>query len=380
MREGEFFQIPEMPRDVDLMRRQAVPLDDDSRPAWLDDDYYCLAICKTSAGLSNDARKRFLTEVEELRTSGLVVDQDAGDPDIWRVYVPAASEYDVWSIGIYEGPSPLGLSPAAGVENPVLTRDDISDVPAVFVADPFIIRRERGWFMFFEVLNWRANKGEIGLATSEDGLRWRYEQRVLIEPFHLSYPYVFDYGGECYMIPETRQSGAVRLYQASDFPTGWSFVATLLDGDHLVDPSVFRASDRWWMFAGDASSGKHDTLRLYGADSLTGPWHQHASSPVVTGDARIARPAGRVVVHDSGVLRFAQNCQEAYGVDVRVFEITELTMETYREAAVGPDPLVGPGGAGWAAGGMHHVDVCRRDDGSWLACVDGWTSSDAQTR
>jgi hypothetical protein len=36
-------------------------------------------------------------------------------------------------------------------------------------------------------------EGEIGLATSEDGLKWDYKQVVLNEPFHLSYPYVFEW-------------------------------------------------------------------------------------------------------------------------------------------------------------------------------------------
>ena len=376
MKRGEFFQIPERPHDVDALRRRAVPVDEQTRPGWLDDadmGYYCVAGCATSAGLTQRDGERFTAEVEEVRQSGLVVDQNSNDPDVWRVYVPSAPLYDVWSIGIYEGPSPLGLRPAQGAVNPVLTRDDVVDVPAVFVADPFMIRRGRDWFMFFEVLNWRANKGEIGLATSEDGLRWTYRQRVLIEPFHLSYPYVFEHDGACYMVPESRQSGAVRLYRASTFPLEWSFVANLLEGEQLVDPSIFVAGGKWWMFVGDASGPEHDALRLFGADALVGPWREHPSSPVVRGDARIARPAGRVLVDDSRILRFAQNCQKDYGADVRAFDVDELTLAHYSETAVEPVPAFGADGASWAAGGMHHVDASRRADGSWLACVDGWT-------
>ena len=335
--------------------------------------YYRLAGCATSADLTHRDLERFIAEVEEVRQSGLVVDQNSEDPDVWRVYVPSAPHYDVWSIGIYEGPSPLELRPAQDAVNPVLTRDDVVDVAAVFVADPFMIRRGREWFMFFEVLNWRANKGEIGLATSEDGLRWTYQQRVLVEPFHLSYPYVFEHDGECYMVPESRQSGSVRLYRASEFPGEWSFVANLLEGEHLVDPSIFAAGGKWWMFVGDASGRRHDALRLFGADALVGPWLEHVSSPVVSGDARIVRPAGRVLVDHARILRFAQNCLEDYGAEVRAFEIDELTLEKYSETAAGPVPVFGPGRARWAAGGMHHVDASRLVDGSWIACVDGWT-------
>src|SRR5205085_3879170 len=114
------------------------------------------------------------------------------------------------------------LAPVPGVINPVLTREDVSDVPAVFVADPFMVRHGRRWFMFFELMNWATWKGEIGLATSDDGLRWHYEEVVLAEPFHLSYPYTFHWEGSVYMVPESQQAGSIRLYRAEDFPGGWT--------------------------------------------------------------------------------------------------------------------------------------------------------------
>ena len=43
-----------------------------------------------------------------------------------------------WSIGVYVGDSPLDVSPAAGITNPVLTSDDVTDVSASFVADTFM--------------------------------------------------------------------------------------------------------------------------------------------------------------------------------------------------------------------------------------------------
>ncbi|HET9363828.1 MAG TPA: hypothetical protein VFP71_02460, partial [Candidatus Angelobacter sp.] len=54
----------------------------------------------------------------------------------------------VWSIGIYAGKSPLQLSPAA--RNPVISAGDVSDVSARFVADPFMLRVDGLWHMFFE--------------------------------------------------------------------------------------------------------------------------------------------------------------------------------------------------------------------------------------
>src|SRR5262245_18786672 len=77
-----------------------------------------------------------------------------------------------WSIGIYVGTSPSDFMPLAGVQNPVLTREDVSDIRAAFVADPFMLRVNHMWYMFFEVMNQKTNKGEIGFAVSKDGLKW----------------------------------------------------------------------------------------------------------------------------------------------------------------------------------------------------------------
>ena len=79
----------------------------------------------------------------------------------------------MWSIGIFVGESPFHLATPRDTVNPVLTRESVSDVPAGFVADPFMVRRDGGWYMFFEVLNQQANNGEIGLATSGNGLKWK---------------------------------------------------------------------------------------------------------------------------------------------------------------------------------------------------------------
>src|SRR5262249_55013165 len=130
----------------------------------------------------------------------------------------------IWSIGIYQGKSPLTLAPALEINNPVLTHDSVSDAPAMFVADPFMLQAQGMWYMFFEVMNVQTGKGEIGLATSVNALRWRYQQIVLREPFHLSYPYVFQLENDYYMIPESYQANSIRLYKAVEFPTQWAAV------------------------------------------------------------------------------------------------------------------------------------------------------------
>lgn len=276
-----------------------------------------------------------------------------------------------WSIGIYLGESPVNLTTPKNVKNPVLTRRDVTDVRAEFVADPFMLKVEQTWVMFFEVLNQQPYRGEIGLATSEDGINWKYEQIVLAEPFHLSYPYVFEWMNDYYMIPESNEANAIRLYKASHFPSEWCFMGNLLTGLQFSDASIFHYVGKWWLFTETNPQGNFDTLRLYYAEELLGPWLEHPKSPIVKGNAHIARPGGRVLVMNSQIIRYAQDCEPEYGTQVRAFEITELTTTTYQEREISQSLLLSPTGSGWNGAGMHHIDPHFIHEGKWIACVDG---------
>ena len=281
-------------------------------------------------------------------------------------------ELRVWSIGIYFGDSPFHFVEPDNLVNPVLTSNQISDVPAVFVADPFMIRANDQWSMFFEVYNQQAGKGEVGLATSDDGIKWTYQGIVLAERFHLSYPYVFQWKEEYYMVPESYRANSVRLYRATNFPVEWMFVKDLLAGQGHVDSSPFYFNDKWWLFAGHGSPPNvADCLSLYYADELAGDWREHPKSPTIEGNAHIARPAGRVLVFEDRVIRYAQDCDPGYGLQVRAFEITELTTTRYEEREVDNSPILTASGTGWNRSGMHHIDPHRLPDGRWMACVDG---------
>ncbi|NDJ24223.1 hypothetical protein GS682_21745 [Nostoc sp. B(2019)] len=274
-----------------------------------------------------------------------------------------------WSIGIYTGKSIFDFAATENIKNPVLTAKDVTDVIAEFVADPFMVCDNDTWYMFFEVMNSLNDRGEIGLAISNDGFHWNYKQIVLKEAFHLSYPYVFKFENEYYMIPESYETNSIRLYKAVDFPTKWAFLKVLIDGRDYVDSSVFNFNEMWWMFT---SSTQSNILRLYYTDDLMGHWIEHPQSPLIEDNLNIARPGGRVVVHDDQIFRYTQDDEHLYGTQVRAFEITHLTTTTYKEKEVKENPILKPSGFGWNKTGMHNIDPHQITKDKWIACVDGY--------
>jgi hypothetical protein len=274
---------------------------------------------------------------------------------------------DVWSIGIYAGDTPFQLHPHPAIgDRPVLTASDIGDLKARFVADPFMVRAAARWYMFFEALEEKSRRGVIGLATSKDGVAWRYQRIVLTEPFHLSYPYVFDWNGVFHMIPETGDAAAVRLYRAEEFPERWVFVGELLAGRYW-DASIVHWEGLWWLFALDEQA----SLTLHYATEPIGPWVRHPRSPVVRNSLDMSRPGGRLIDHEGKLVRYAQDGEPTYGSRLRAFQIDRLTKTDFAEHEVPGSPVLAASGRAWHATGMHHADVHLLGDGRWIACVDG---------
>lgn len=274
---------------------------------------------------------------------------------------------DDWAISIYSGPDPLNLTPDASVErHPVIRASDVTDAPARFVADPFMLRKDDRWYMFLEIFNEASRRGEIALAVSPDASRWQYQGIVLREPFHLSYPQVFEWNGTYYMLPETRAASAVRLYRATRFPDEWTFACELLRGPY-ADSTLVNHNGLWWLFAYQ----RDNSLSLYYALEPSGPWIAHPSSPIVTGSRTASRPAGRIVRFRGNLLRYAQDHTRGYGGALRAIQIDEMTTSVYSEHELSDGPILQATGRGWHADGMHHLDAHPLGENRWIACVDG---------
>ncbi len=274
-----------------------------------------------------------------------------------------------WSIGIYISSShePFNFI-GENIDNPILTKDDVTDVQAEFIADPFLIHENGTFYIFFEVFNAHTNQGDIGLAISNDGMDWSYKQIVLDETFHLAYPCVFKWNNEYYMIPDTYTTKTIKLYKANDFPYSWSFVKILLEERDFVDNTIFHYDNVWWLFTGTIDN---DMLYLFYSDMPLGPWTEHPQSPIIEGDANIARPGGKVIVFDDRIIRYAQDDDPYYGNQVWAFEITSLTTENYEEQRIGSKPIL-KGYDNWNANGMHHISPYRVSENRWIASVDGY--------
>jgi hypothetical protein len=200
-------------------------------------------------------------------------------------------------------------------------------------ADPFAVERNGRYYVFFEELPYAAGKAHIAMLELDRSGRWSAPVRVLERDYHLSYPFLVEHDGSLYMVPETGRNRTIEIYRCVDFPLEWRLERVLLDGLRCVDATLYRAADRWWMFANGAAGESRvfdDELHLFYAERLLGEWRAHARNPVKS-DARCARPAGSLFVRNGALYRPAQICVPRYGAGLSINRVLRLTPHEYAE-------------------------------------------------
>lgn len=235
-------------------------------------------------------------------------------------------------------------------------------------ADPFVLQLpdQDDSHLFFEVWDLDRRRGVIAHAYGDGRGEWSYDRVVLAEPWHLSYPHVFAWNGEIWMIPESRQAEQVNLYRAEVFPHRWTRERTLLHG-YFADSTIVHQADGWYLF----SQRGLDELTLHVADCPLGPWRPHPCSPIRAGNRRVTRPAGPILNDGARRFRVAQDGLPSYGFCVRALELLVLDPEHFEEREIPESPVLRASGRGWNCRAMHHLDARPHPDGGWWAVVDG---------
>ena len=241
-------------------------------------------------------------------------------------------------------------------------------------ADPFPVYHGRRHYLFLEEMLYARNKGHISVVEFENDEARRPEM-VLETGHHLSYPFVLEWRGEMFMIPESARAGdspaeqaqlSIPVFRAQDFPRGWVQETAMLENLEVFDPTLAEIDGRWWLFCtrGELGASSWDELHLFHAPTPFGPWTPHRRNPVKS-DVRSARPAGRIFRRGGEWYRPAQDCSVRYGYGMSINRITRLTPTDYEEVVVehiAPDwtrNLIGTHTLN-AAGRLSVVDGIRR--------------------
>jgi len=229
-------------------------------------------------------------------------------------------------------------------------------------ADPFLFSKDDSLYIFYEKV-FPHRHGTINALVTKDLCSYHDMGEILREPYHLSFPYVFqDLNGNIFMMPESSRFGVLSLYSFREFPRNVVKARDLLVGN-FYDSSVILERERWYLF-----TTSPEGLHIFLTDDLRGgELRAHPLNPVST-DPRYCRCGGAPFRVGERLFRVAQDCSESYGRNIHLFEIVEISENRYQEILVRENAIdLQPD---WCRLGSHHLSVTTFL-GKTVICVDG---------
>ena len=215
----------------------------------------------------------------------------------------------------------------------------IKNPPGHFYADPFVISKNGRDICFIEDYSYEKKRACIIAVDIVSEEHYEMLGPVIEEPFHMSYPYLFEYEGSLYMVPETNEANAIRLYKCIDFPMKWEYQKDIFSDVRAFDSMIFEKDDKWWLLTNMSAAGREDgssQLMIYYSESpVSGEWTAHAQNPVVF-DSAVARNGGILDIESQSIIRSRQRQGfNTYGDALTLAKIRELTADSYHEEEVG---------------------------------------------
>ena len=204
-----------------------------------------------------------------------------------------------------------------------------------FFADPFIITREGRTICYVEDFSYDKQLACISAIEIFEDNSYEILEPVIEESFHMSFPFLLEFEGSLYMIPETSQSNSIRLYKCIDFPLKWKYQQDIMDNCSAADTMIFKHEQKWWLFTNMATKNNNDQaaqlFAYYSDHPFSNSWMPHSLNPLVF-NSNFGRNAGLLPVKNALPVRARQKQDfNMYGASFSLAEISQLTPSTYKE-------------------------------------------------
>ncbi len=206
-----------------------------------------------------------------------------------------------------------------------------------FFADPFIVTKGSRTVCFVEDYSYITKLGSITAIEIFDNSNYKILGSVIKESFHLSFPYIFEYKDDLYMVPETSQAKSIRLYKSIGFPMKWEYQKDLFKDINATDTVIFHHNNLWWILFSHSITGKNYNSQLvaYYTDSnpISGKWVAHSSNPIVNSSS-VSRNGG-IILKENIVIRARQRQGfNIYGKSLTLSKVVNLTPLEFKEEEI----------------------------------------------
>lgn len=260
--------------------------------------------------------------------------------------------------------------------NPVLSPQESYDINGV--ADPFVIEVEGRLWLLYEGFGKNGRK-TINAAVSNNGKDFsRINGNPIFQQYnHHSYPAIFRHEGYVYMTPE-HLSHNVSLWKTpvDKFPHGWDFVWDLPLNTQIVDPTIFKKKDVFYLIVGvrQNASTSHYYNKILASHNIEDDkgWKEVSDIyPIDPASNSRSERSAFVMEIDEGYLMYYQ-ADEEYAPDgyvnggikgdrIHGGVLYQLSGEQFKFERFDDNPILTPEGDSWERYEVHSLCPVRRE-------------------
>ena len=196
-----------------------------------------------------------------------------------------------------------------------------------WAADPFLFEYKDDVYIFSELYDYIRRRGILGYykLSGQGKAKWT---PVIVENYHMSYPYIFRVGQDIYIMPEANASETLYVYKTVRFPDKWEKCKVLRNHKKYADTTPFQWNGKNRALTYQVKDPYHPQLWLLDLDN--------EANDVQLNLPRVERrrSAGKVFALNEKNIRPAQNCVEGYGKGLIFYEYMIAENGTYSETEV----------------------------------------------
>lgn len=198
-----------------------------------------------------------------------------------------------------------------------------------WIADPFVFEKDGMTYIFYEALDLVTKLGKIGYSVMHDDGTFTAPQIIIDQKYHMSFPYIFEYDSNVYIMPESCGDWRVKLFKAKQFPDVWEAADYLLPDVRACDSIFIEKGEKRWLLANEMYH--HPPVDSYPSCwvknniyEMNGLCVNGEGTKVAEGDYGI-RNAGKAFWDKGKLYRIGQDCRyKQYGRGMVLFEIESI--------------------------------------------------------
>ena len=209
-----------------------------------------------------------------------------------------------------------------------------------YFADPFVFSHNNKKYIFVEDFFFKTKKGSISVIEIDDNDKQKIYEKVIDETFHMSFPFVFMYKHNLYMVPETAGANSIRLYKCIKFPNKWKYCYDLISNIRSVDNLIINNGNKYYLLTSTSNYDDFSSkLEIYISNNpISKTWTPHVNNPVYF-DLKKGRNGG-IIFKNKEIFRACQTYgintlgDNQYGNKLSINRINSLNQKKFSEETI----------------------------------------------